>query len=147
MNFKKILIAVDDSPFGMRAAHIGFDIAKQLSASVALVYVINEMKELPNPDLGVDSRELHATLLREADKTLDQYAEMYSDDIKMFRFTPEGDPKEEIIQIAAEWDADMIVIGSHGRSGISKIFMGSVADHVVRHSKVPVLLTPTELES
>jgi nucleotide-binding universal stress UspA family protein len=58
-----------------------------------------------------------------------------------FNVTPElveGDPKSQIIDIAHEWRADMIVLGSHGRTGINRFLMGSVSQGVVRHAHCSV---------
>jgi nucleotide-binding universal stress UspA family protein len=50
----------------------------------------------------------------------------------------EGDPKSKILDAAKEWHADMIVLGSHGRSGISRFLLGSVSQDVVRHAHCSV---------
>jgi hypothetical protein len=57
-----------------------------------------------------------------------------------FYFTPIGLPKEEILNTAKEWQADLIVMGTHGRTGLLHLVMGSVAEHIVRHATVPVLV-------
>jgi nucleotide-binding universal stress UspA family protein len=56
----------------------------------------------------------------------------------------EGDPKSQIIDIANQWHADMIVLGSHGRRGIDRFLMGSVSQAVVRHAhcSVEIIRTP-----
>jgi len=56
----------------------------------------------------------------------------------------EGNPKSQIIDVANEWHADMIVLGSHGRSGISRFLIGSVSQDVVRHAhcSVEIIRTP-----
>lgn len=51
----------------------------------------------------------------------------------------EGTPRSMILDVARELGADMIVMGTHGRTGLTHVFFGSVAEHVVRHSRVPVL--------
>jgi len=51
----------------------------------------------------------------------------------------EGTPRAVILEVAAEIQADLIVMGTHGRTGLTHVFFGSVAEHVVRHSRVPVL--------
>lgn len=50
-----------------------------------------------------------------------------------------GAPGPAIVQSAHGWNADMIVMGTHGRTGLSRLLMGSVAEHVVRHASCPVL--------
>ena len=56
----------------------------------------------------------------------------------------EGDPKSQIIDVAKEWPADLIVLGSHGRKGLSRFLMGSVSEAVVRHAhcSVEIVRTP-----
>jgi nucleotide-binding universal stress UspA family protein len=51
----------------------------------------------------------------------------------------EGTPRSMILDVAREVGAEMIVMGTHGRTGLTHVFFGSVAEHVVRHSRVPVL--------
>ena len=49
-----------------------------------------------------------------------------------------------LLKVADEWAADLIVMGTHGRTGLSHILMGSIAEHVVRHAKIPVLIIPSK---
>jgi nucleotide-binding universal stress UspA family protein len=58
-----------------------------------------------------------------------------------------GDPAGEIVRIAAEEGVDMIVLGTHGRSGISRMLMGSVAEGVVRRASCPVLVSRAAAET
>lgn len=58
----------------------------------------------------------------------------------------EGSPRPVIVQEASSLAADMIVMGTHGRSGLAHLLIGSVAEHVVRHSTVPVLTIPLPKE-
>ena len=51
-----------------------------------------------------------------------------------------GDPREALVQVAREVNADLVVVGSHGRTGISKLMLGSVATHVVSHAPCDVLV-------
>lgn len=51
----------------------------------------------------------------------------------------EGTPRTVILDVAGEVQADLIVMGTHGRTGLTHVFFGSVAEHVVRHSRIPVL--------
>lgn len=144
--FKKILIAVDDSAFSMKAAHTGFSLAHAVKASVAIVYVVDRSKEVVSADLGITPEESQSVLLGEAERTIGQYIKLYDDADEVLRFTPTGIPEEEILNIAQQWGADMIVMGTHGRSAIGRILSGSKAEYVVRHAKVPVLLTPPRMQ-
>jgi nucleotide-binding universal stress UspA family protein len=57
----------------------------------------------------------------------------------------EGDPTAEILRVANETKAGLIVIGTHGRTGLSRLLMGSIAEHVMRHAPCPVLTVKTPL--
>lgn len=138
----KILIALDDSEFSKRAAAEGFKLAKRLGAHVALVFVIDRALTLGDPDAGYTSHEIMEKLKEEAQETLDKVMHQHPDHDKIYQFTPLGDPEKEIVSMAEEWGAEMIVMGTHGRSGLLHALMGSVAEHVLRKSKVPVLVVP-----
>jgi len=146
MEFNKILIAVDDSAFAMKAARIGFALAHGLKASIGIVFVIDRSQEVAQPDLGINESQQHTFLLQKAEETIRQYTDLYDGIDSIYRFTPQGDPKTEIINIAREWKADMIVMGTHGRSGLTKLLEGSVAEYVLKHAEVPVLVTPPEMK-
>jgi nucleotide-binding universal stress UspA family protein len=59
----------------------------------------------------------------------------------------EGEPGEAIVAAATAESADLIVVGSHGRSGVSRFFIGSVSDFVVRHAHCPVMVVRGRVES
>jgi nucleotide-binding universal stress UspA family protein len=144
MQFKRILIAVDNSAFSLRAAKAGFSLAHQLGSEVGLVFVIDKSREIVSGDLGITFEQSATALLRQAEETIDQLIRMYDGVSRVFRFTPEGFPKTEIISIANEWEADLIVMGTHGRSGLSHILLGSVAESVVKHAGIPVMVVPNK---
>lgn len=146
MNFKKILIAVNSSPFSLKAAKAGFDLAHDLDAEVALLYVINRSKESVNIETGPTREESEVILLKEAQQTIEQLIKMYNGTKKLYRFTPEGFPNEVILNTAKEWEADVIVMGSHARTGLSQLLSGSVTVHVIKHACVPVLVIPPEMK-
>ncbi|MER3465544.1 MAG: universal stress protein [Chitinophagaceae bacterium] len=145
MRFKKVLIAVDSSSFSLKAAKTGFDLAHQLNAEVALLYVIDRTKESVNIEAGPTREQSEMILLKEAQETIEQLIKMYNGAKKLYKFTPEGFPKEEILNTAKGWEADIIVMGTHGRTGLSHFFSGSIAEHVVKHACVPVLVIPPNM--
>lgn len=145
MSFKKILIAIDSSLFSLKAAHAGFDLAHVLGAEVALLYVVDRTKESVGIEAGPTRQESEMILLKEAQDTIEQLIKLYNGARQLYKFTPEGFPKEEILKTAREWEADVIVMGTHGRSGLSHLFNGSVAEHVIKHATVPVLVMPPNL--
>jgi nucleotide-binding universal stress UspA family protein len=146
MQFKRILIAVNSSPFSLKAAKAGFQLAHALNAEVALLFVIDRTKESVNAEVGPTREQSEVILLKEAQETIEQLIKMYNGAKQLFKFTPEGFPKEEILNTAREWEADLIIMGTHARKGISHFFSGSIAEYVVRHASVPVMVIPPEMK-
>jgi nucleotide-binding universal stress UspA family protein len=142
MSYNKILIAIDSSAYAMEAAKKGFKLAHQLKASIGLIYVIDKNKESLNADLGITPDNSQAILIRQAEENITQMIKLYDGIDEVIQFTPEGLPQHEIIKIAKEWKADLIVIGTHGRTGLMHLLMGSVAEYIVRHSPLPVMVVP-----
>ena len=139
-NMKKIIIAVDNDPTSEKIALNGFQLGSQLNAEVALLSVV---------DLTMLITEGAVTPKEFADITINDYRknqQMLIDtvfkDYKVWTFVEEGIPYEVILNVAKEWDADLIVLGTHGRKGISHLIMGSVAEKIVRHSEIPVFIIP-----
>lgn len=146
MPYKKILVAIDNSSWSMKAAKTGFALAHSLKATVGLLYVVDRSREVVNADLGITPQQSGTVLLNEAENTIEQYIRLYDGVDKVERFTPEGIPEKEIINVSQEWPADIIVMGTYGRSAISKMLTGSVAEYVIRHSTIPVLIIPPGME-
>jgi len=142
--YKKILIAVDSSAISLNAAKVGFELAHQLKASIGLIYVIDKTKEVFNTDLGITPEQSQSVLFKQAEENIEQLIKMYDGVDAVLRFTPEGFPKEEILNTAKEWEADLIVMGTHRRTGLSHLLTGSVAEYVLHHSKIPVLVVPSK---
>lgn len=141
MSYSKILIAVDSSAFSMQAAKKGLDLAHQLNAKAALLYVVDTSKAIGNIDAGILPDQALIVLKKEVEQTLDELATMYNGK-SMLKFMPEGHPTDEILKTADIWEADLIVMGTHGRTGLMHLLVGSVAEYVVRHSKIPVMVVP-----
>lgn len=143
MSYSKILIAVDSSEFSMQAAKKGLDLAHQLNAETALLYVVDTSKAIGNIDAGILPDQAMIVLKKEVEQTLDELATMYNG-TSILKFMPEGHPTKEILKTAEVWDADLIVMGTHGRTGLVHLLVGSVAEYVVRHSKIPVMVVPSK---
>lgn len=143
MSYNKILIAVDSSEYSMKAAKKGLELAHQLNAKAALLFVVDKSKAMGNVDAGILPAEALIVLKKEAEQTLDELAEMYNGK-GLMKFMPEGHPTEDIIKTAETWEADLIVVGTHGRTGLQHLLMGSIAEHIVRHSKIPVMVVPSK---
>lgn len=141
MQYKKILIAVDSSAHSMNAATKGFELAHALQATVGIVSVIDVTREVV-PELALPSEKNHPALMKNAETVIQQLTTMYDRVEDVLRFSPVGYPKKEIILVAKEWNADLIVMGTHGRTGLSYLLMGSVAEYVIKHANIPVMIVP-----
>lgn len=142
MAFKNILVAVDDSAHAMRAAKTAFTLAHSLAARIGIIYVVDRTREAVSADLGITAEQSGIVLLAEAEKTIDQLIRDHPNVERVLRFTPEGSPEKEILHIAREWGADLIIMGSNERSGLEKLLSSSVTNYVIRHSPIPVMVVP-----
>lgn len=139
MIFKRMLIAIESSPIGVRAADVGVDLARQLGAAMALIRVTEPLSAY-GTDAGISAHELMAQSKKEDEELISGFRERLSLGSSVLAFVPSGDPATEISKAAKEWPADVIVIGSHGRKGMSRALLGSVAEAVTRHAPCPVLV-------
>ncbi|WP_344978955.1 universal stress protein [Compostibacter hankyongensis] len=145
--FRKILIAVNDDEYARKPAETGFQLARTLNAAVGIVFVIDQrltVNPMDNDISPLSPLEIMESLHREADRTLDELMGRYAGDQPAERFTPEGRPTAEILNTAESWGADLIILGTHGRSGLMQLLTGSITTYIKHHSKIPVLIVPSE---
>jgi nucleotide-binding universal stress UspA family protein len=140
MEFHRILIAIDNGKSAETIALNGLQLAQQYQAEIALVSIVD-----PATNWGDE-----LVTLREMDDLIDGNFNTSQQNVidKVFktypvkRFIKQGNPYEVILKIADEWGADVIVMGTHGRKGLSHLFIGSVAEEVIRHSKKTLVVIP-----
>ena len=133
MSIRKILIAVDEQPLSVRAAELGAELARALGGEVALIHV--NAQGYPG-DTGISPQQLIAQAQEESKRLLAGFRERLSLPPSTLEFAP----AETIARAATEWRADLIVIGSHGRTGVRRALLGSVAEAVMRNAPCPVLV-------
>ncbi len=147
--YSKILLTLDGSDVSQQAIPHAVSLAKQTGASVLLLQVIDSeaqmimrasaatiepmvigsiTSDLAHEAIGAQREEAQANLDAEAAAMLAQGV------TKVETMLREGYPGEEIVTVANESKADMVIIATHGRSGISRAILGSVADHVARNT-------------
>ncbi|MEI6348705.1 MAG: universal stress protein [Bacteroidota bacterium] len=152
IKMSKVLIALDYDPSAQKIAEIGFNLAKSMDAEVFLLHVITEpvyystadyspimgftgfnngLKQLDNID---DIRDVASEFL---EKTKD-----YLGDESIKTILEEGDFAKAILSKAKSIHADLIVMGSHSKKWLENILMGSVAEEVLRDSKIPLFIIP-----
>jgi nucleotide-binding universal stress UspA family protein len=93
---------------------------------------------------GVTPGELADILKNDSKKNQQTFIDKIFKGFKVYSFIEEGKPYEGILKVADEWNADLIVLGTHGRTGISHLLMGSVAEKVIRHSTKPLFIIPSK---
>jgi len=149
---KKILIGIDDSKFAEHAVAYGFELAHKLNAQVGLVHIVEPVVTPVNTSMDPMPVDTAFNEVNMIDIQNERAKAMIESAIKKFgneassvkHFTRYGDTAEGIIDCSKNFKADMIIIGTHSRTGIDRLLMGSVAEHVIRHSEIPVLVVPTK---
>lgn len=136
-----ILLATDGSPYSEAAVAKAFEIAKDrgsrltaLSVAVSGAYSYNEFSALA-PQAALELANKAMGIVRDVKKHAEQLG------IPCEALVREDEPYEAIHTLAGEINASLIVMGSHGRKGLTRLFMGSVTEHVVGLSQCPVLIS------
>ena len=137
----KILIAVDDGPTSEKVALQGFQLAQRLKAEIALLSVVDNTLMTEGNYTPQELTEMNKTDLKRVHQLLiDKIFKNY----KVWSFVEVGNPSETILKVADEWEAGLIVLCTHGRTGLSHLLTGSVAEKVIRHSVKPLFIIPTK---
>lgn len=143
--YKNILIAVDSSETSKRALHEAIELTKALQGKLCIIHIENET--LSNwTGVPIDVAEYNESLQESCKGILSETkAQALESGIEVECHLINatncnlGIP-ECILDYANTWKADLIVIGTHGRSGLSRFLLGSVAEELIRVSSIPVLL-------
>jgi nucleotide-binding universal stress UspA family protein len=139
--FGKILIAVDSERAAAHAAQVGAELASLLGAQVALVHSVAIPVSYASDDAAA-TEELITRAIQEGEKLLRSFHQRLALPVATHDYVECGHPATRIVEIAKRWPADLIVMGSHGRSGVQRVLLGSVAEEVMRHAPSPVLIVP-----
>lgn len=135
----RVLVPIDDSEQARTALEHALDAYPD--AAFTGLHVINPLETARTTEMGALSyaeewyeraEERAEALLKEAGETVAEH------DVEFETAIEVGRPSREIVRYAKEGEFDAVVIGSHGRTGVSRILLGSVAEAVVRRSPVPV---------
>ena len=152
---KRILIALDYDPTSEKIAEQGYAFANALNAEIILLHVISETAYYTTPNypsimgyegfntMALDSIE-NTTELKEAAVNFLEKSKEHLGDTTIQVVVREGSRGESIIETAEEMKVDVIVMGSHGRRGLDKILLGSVAEHILHRTTIPLFIIPTK---
>jgi universal stress protein A len=141
---KKILVPTDFSKFSDNALKQAYDIAKQFKAKIYLLHVI-EVVQTCTVDYCLDDltvRALDEKSLAFSEKMIQKQINKVfkSKDVEVISDVKKGTPYEEILKEQKSKKIDLIVIASHGRTGILSHLIGNIAEKVVRGAKCPVMV-------
>jgi nucleotide-binding universal stress UspA family protein len=141
--FETILLATDGSAASDDASEHAIDLASQVEARLLVVSVLSgsSHRAEAQQDGGGDSRD---SLTSQAQAIV---VRAKAAGVNATFLVWEGEPGDAIVAAADAEAADMIVVGSHGRSGVSRFLIGSVSDYVVRHAHCPVMVVRARLEA
>ncbi|MGC9516383.1 MAG: universal stress protein [Methanomicrobiales archaeon] len=128
--FENILVPTDGSKYAAKAEDVAIEIASKVDANIVAVYVIDEKLIYPYSVLEEEGKNILKNVQSKGEKK----------GVNVDEILIVGDPVHDMDKIARKSNADIIVIGTHGKSGLEKLLMGSVAENTVKSTNIPVLL-------
>jgi len=138
-SIKRILVPVDFSDGSKKALRYALPFAREHRAAITLLYVVT-----PACGAGeyssVDFAQLEAGLKRSGEKELARLAAELAGEVPADTLVRVGSAASTIAKVAADLNADMIIIATQGRTGLKHVLLGSVAENVVRRAPCPVLV-------
>ncbi|MGE4092745.1 MAG: universal stress protein [Candidatus Binatia bacterium] len=143
MNVKTILVPYDFSDYAAHAFAWASELAQLWNARIILLHAVPLFARISYTEAPVlfDIPKVEAELVADGEKQLREFiAKANQPQLRIEAQTMLGDPFAVICQVAERDQVDLIVMGSHGRTGLAHVFMGSVAERVLRHASCPVLV-------
>jgi nucleotide-binding universal stress UspA family protein len=138
--YEKILIATDGSEYTKNAVDYGIDIAKSTGAKLFAVYIVDTAAFASIP-MDAAWESMYELLKQEGDLAIKYVSERaQAEGLEVEGNLIEGHPADEIIRYSEKNSISLIVMGTLGKSGLDRFLLGSVAEKVVRNSKIPVLV-------
>ncbi|WP_306060872.1 universal stress protein [Natronococcus wangiae] len=135
--YHTILVPTDGSDAANSAVKQAYEIAERFTATVHVLYVMDIEQRYPF-DLSID--RMVEAFKAEGETVTETAANRAPDGVDVITAVEEGSPHERILEYADEHDADLIVMGTHGRRGLNRFLLGSVAERVVHGASVSVLV-------
>jgi nucleotide-binding universal stress UspA family protein len=145
IRLKRIVVPIDLSEFSLQALPYAVAFAQKFGAEVILLHVIEP--EFPPPEVGRVRLEAPG---RDEENVAEDYLkrlrqEVLDEDLRVRTTVRNGVPFQEITRAATSLGADLIVLTTHGHTGLKHVFLGSTAERVVRHADCPVLVVREKL--
>lgn len=146
LDVERILVPIDFSPASESAFRRALDLAGRTGAELCLVHVVPGLGvngDASFDRLGEDERDFYRRVWKRAKRDLDAFLHrLPPQGVRRRQTLVAGVPADAILRHASEAEADLIVMGTHGRRGMQRLVLGSVAEAILRRSDVPVLVVP-----
>lgn len=147
----KVLITLDYNPNSEKVAEMGYKLAQLMQAKICLLHVLANVRYYGmefEPFMGYEgyafptNLNIREDMIKVAQDYLDKSAS-HLNHPGILTHLAEGDTSRAILEYAEEWQADLIVMGTHSHSTLEKLFIGTVASGVLEHTEIPVYMVPT----
>lgn len=133
---KEILVPVDFTECTEKALFYALPLAQQFNATVTLLHVV-EPPYIPASEMGV---VVEVETKEDARNELEALRKRVTDKVRCQTIVRKGSAEREIIEVANELDSDLIIVATHGRTGLDRLLMGSTAEKIVRRAGCPILV-------
>jgi len=146
VDVRNVLVPVDFSENAEAAAQYASDLAQKFGAKLQLLHVVEPasfVNDLSNVPFTLSDKQLEATAMTDLEALSTRFVDPA---VQASWMVKHGKGYQEIVKAAKELKADMIVISTHGYTGLKHTIMGSTAERVVRHAPCPVLVLRAEAE-
>ncbi|MFZ0595534.1 MAG: universal stress protein, partial [Flavobacterium sp.] len=143
---KKILVPTDFSEHAEDALRVAAQIAKKNNSEIVILHMLELPSQMSDAVLGGASIPETMLFMKKANEMLDEISSRpYLDDISVTEIVKMDKPIHGISQVSKDYDVDLIIMGSHGSSGIEELLIGSNTEKVVRNSEIPVLVIKKDI--
>ena len=138
--FKNILFPIDFSECSEKVFPFALEIAQKFNAKLHLLFVVRDISYLTTIDVSRDIlMNTVAEIARAGESQMEAFCDKNLRDFSNYEAKVlTGNPADEIVKFADEQGIDLIVMGTHGRKGLDRTLMGSVADYTIKNAAVPV---------
>lgn len=146
---KKILVAIDFSEITPKIITQALILAQATSSKLWLIHIAAPEPDFVGYETGPQTeRDYMANKFREEHRQIQKYAEeLRQKGIEVVALLLQGATVETILREANKLDVDLIIIGSHGKSGLYKVLVGSVSEGILQSSNCPVLVVPSRIKN
>jgi universal stress protein A len=136
---KHILVPTDFSDLSMQALKYALPIAEKFDAKITLIHILEYTPIMPVYGVA-EPPEVMSDMIEERERRLEAIAREVGHKYLENTVVRSGSASDSIVHYATEWSYDLIILTTHGSTGLRHLFMGSTAEKVVRHAQCPVLV-------